>query len=380
MKLEDRGLIFDATKQPANQKVNAFSSLTRLKSGTILAGFQSGSAKHALDSRSRICRSTDNGQTWTDLGQLTNSTLNGVPGSLSAADMVEAEPGRVLLFTTWFDRSDPQKPLFDPVTEGILHQKEIVCESRDEGTTWSPWQIIPIPNLTGLASTSTPLRWSDGTIAHPFESYKDFDDPTPGRHGAWMAISRDGGRTFPEVHQVAQHPEHKVFFWDQRCCVGKNPGDYYAMFWTHDIANKQDLDVHFCKGSISNKEHPYKTISDTHIPGQICSPWLLGDGRLLAFVVDRHRPGTMKLWVSHDDGKTWPASESLTVHNHEERAKLTQGSLKDVDFKQYWDDMGKWTYGHPATCQLDNDHVLLAHYAGDPGCLSIHWERINVAK
>lgn len=86
MKLEERGLIFDATKQTPNQRVNAFTTLCRLKSGTILAGFQSGTAKHAIDSKSRVARSTDGGRTWKDLGQLQNSTLNGVPGTMPAAD------------------------------------------------------------------------------------------------------------------------------------------------------------------------------------------------------------------------------------------------------------------------------------------------------
>lgn len=130
---------------------------------------------------------------------------------------------------------------------------------------------------------------------------------------------------------------------------------------------------------MSNIGHPYKTIHDTHIPGQIAAPWLLPDGRLLGFVVDRHHPGTMKLWVSHDNGQTWPKDEVLTVHNHDERAKLIQG-LTNVDFKQFWYDMGKWTFGHPTICPLDENHVLVAHYAGDPGMLSIHWERINIAR
>src|SRR5436190_2306056 len=31
----------------------------------------------------------------------------------------------LLLFATWFDRSDPARPLYDPATEGILHSKQL---------------------------------------------------------------------------------------------------------------------------------------------------------------------------------------------------------------------------------------------------------------
>jgi hypothetical protein len=95
-------------------------------------------------------------------------------------------------------------------------------------------------------------------------------------------------------------------------------------------------------------------------------------------VVDRSRPGTLKLWQSRDNGVTWPVEDCLVVHAHEEKAALTQG-LENIDFKQYWEDMGKWSFGHPAIRLLDREHVLLAHYAGTPSCMSVHWARVAVA-
>lgn len=377
MQLEERGLIFDATNRPPGQNVNSFTGLRRLQSGAILAGFQSGSAKHGLDATARLCRSRDGGKTWTPLEHKFDTSLGGVPGSLSSGDTVEAEPGRLLLFSTWFDRSDPKKPLFDPVSQGVLHCKQVWAVSTDEGASWGPWNILPTPGLTGCATTGSPLRWPDGTLGYAFESFKEYDDPNPGRHGAWLAISRDGGKTFPDFHLVAQHPEHKIYYWDQRLGTGRAPGEYVAMFWTHHLESKEDLNVHFRKGSINDKAHPIAQISDTKIPGQIAAPLLLDDGRILAFVVDRNRPGTMKLWVSSDGGKTWPAAESLVVHLHDERAMLSQG-MKNIDFNQYWEDMAKWTFGHPSICPLGDGRVLLAFYAGVPGCLSIHWARVRV--
>jgi len=118
-------------------------------------------------------------------------------------------------------------------------------------------------------------------------------------------------------------------------------------------------------------------VAETTIPGQIAAPLLLDDGRLLAFVVDRARPGTMKLWVSHEGGVTWPEEESLLVHAHEEQAAVTQG-LENIDFKQYWEDMGKWSFGHPAIRSLGNGRALVAWYAGTPAVMSIHWARVGL--
>lgn len=376
MQVESRGLIFDATVQPAEHKANAFTSLCALQSGAILAGFQSGPIKHAPSSTIRLARSDDGGATWRTLPTKFASELGGVRGSLSSGDMVEVEPGKLLLFATWFDRSDPGKPLFDPVTQGVLHSKQLWALSTDDGASWGSWNILPTPGLTGCAATGPALKWSDGRIAHAFESYKEQGDPNPGRHGAWLAVSRDGGRTYPTMHLVAQDPEHKVYYWDQRLCTGRKPGEYYALFWTHDLERQQDLNVHFCKGSLDGSGERAEP-RETTIVGQIASPLLLDDGRLTAFVVDRHRPGTLKLWISEDDGATWPEQKMLLVHEQDERALVSQG-LQNVDFNQYWEDMAKWTYGHPSIIALPGGRILVAFYAGVPGTLSVHFARVKV--
>jgi hypothetical protein len=289
--------------------------------------------------------------------------------------MVEVAPGRLLLFSTWFDRSDPARPLFDPVTEGILRSKQLLAVSTDDGDTWSAWQEIPTPGLTGCATTGPVTAWPDGTIAYAFESFKEYDDPRPGYHAAWLLISRDGGRSFEKPFLLAQDSAHRVYYWDQRLCPTDKPGEFVALFWTHDLQAKRDLSGHFLRASINR---PITELPrDTGIPGQIAAPLLLPDGRILAFVVDRGRPGTMRLWQSRDGGASWPEDEALTVHQHEEQAKLSQGR-ENIDFKQYWEDMGKWSFGHPAIRLLDDDHVLLAYYAGTPERMSIHWAHVRV--
>src|SRR5207248_1796934 len=115
MQIEARGLIYDASTRPESERIAYFTGLCPLRSGVLLSGFQVGPAKHAPTSTARLCRSRDGGRTWQELPHRSPTTLEGVPGSLAAAEMVEAEPGRLLLFTTWFDRSDPARPLLDPV-------------------------------------------------------------------------------------------------------------------------------------------------------------------------------------------------------------------------------------------------------------------------
>jgi hypothetical protein len=376
MELESRGLIYDATDRPASERIAFFTSLCPLRSGTILSGFYIGSGKHSVDGSIRLCRSRDDGTTWHVLPARFATAIGGTPGSLAGPEMVEVEPGRLLLFATWFDRSDPARPLFDPATEGILRSKQLMAVSADDGDSWSDWQVLSMPGLTGCAGTGPAVRWPDGTIAYAFESFKEYDDPRPAQHGAWLLVSRDGGRTFSEPILVARDPKHQVYYWDQRLCPAGVDGEFVALFWTHDRAQRRDLQVHLRRGTVRGNAVHGGAIVETNILGQIAAPVVLDDRRILAFVVDRDRPGTMKLWASSDGGSTWPESDCLVVHQHDERALLTQGK-ENVDFAQYWEDMGKWSFGHPAIRPLADGRVLLAFYAGTPGAMSVHWARVR---
>lgn len=377
MHITHRSTIYDASTQDASRRIAFMDGLLRLQSGTWLSGFTVGPEKNHPTGTLQLSRSRDGGRSWELVPFQFESRFDGVPGSLSAGELVEAEPGRLLIFTTWFDRSDPERPLFNPETEGILRSRLLVAESTDEGDHWSDWRDIPAQGLTGCALTGPIVKWSDGSIAVTFESFKEFDDPTPVRPGAWMLRSNDGGGTFGDLFRVARDPQNNVYYWDQRLCPAATPGEFVVMYWTHDRARQRDLRVHFLRASCSDGEHSATLPAETTIPGQIAAPLIVDDNHILSFVVDRERPGTMRLWQSHDGGNTWPESESLIVHQHEEQAALTQGST-DIDFADYWEDMGRWSFGHPAIRHAGPGKVLVSWYAGTPDCMSVHAAEVSL--
>lgn len=377
MKVEFRSVVYDASRQDQSGQIAFFDSLVVLASGTWLSGFTTGQTKHHPECTIRLSRSRDGGQSWSVLPCQFESRWGDIPGSLAGAEMVEVQPGRLLLFSTWFDRTDPDRPLFDPETEGILRSRQLMAVSSDEGDSWSDWCEIPTPGLTGCALTGPVVKWSDGSIALAFESFKEFDDPAPAHHAAWLLVSRDGGETFEPPFLVAQDPKNEVYYWDQRLCAGSTPGAFTALFWTHDRTAQRDLSVHLLSGSLNNGDGVQTSPVATTIPGQIAAPLLFDDGRLLAFVVDRDRPGTMRLWQSSDGGQSWPECDSLVVHEHEERAELSQG-LTGIDFAEYWEDMGRWSFGHPAIRRAGPQHLLVTWYAGTPTCMSVHAAGIDV--
>jgi hypothetical protein len=375
--LEEAGLVFAAPADDPHRRIAFFPSLCPLHDGTIIAGFQNGPAKNAATSTIRLARSADGGRSWASLDFRFETQCEGAPGSLGCGELVEPTPGRLLLFATWWDRTHPERPLFDPVTEGILHSRQLVADSTDGGDTWSRWRELPTGGLRGCSLTGPVLRWGDGTIGVPFESFREFDDPDPRHHAAWLVTSGDGGRTFSPPILLAEDPGHVVYYWDQRLSAGTEPGSFTALFWSHDLVARRDLTVHMRRGKIRGDEVVGDPPAALPIPGQIAAPLELADGRLLAFVVDRGRPGTMTLWSSGDGGRTWPEASRLVVHLHDERAAVS-GTGGPIEFTEYWEDMGKWSFGHPVVRLLPDGRLLAAWYAGTPDRMSIHWARIAI--
>ena len=136
--IEDQGLIFDAARQPPA----AGESPISLRCACSVRARFCAVARTAPASMRLPAPSDCAVDGWRqDVGIAARRSLRrelaGVPGSLAAAELVEAAPGRLLLFATWFDRSEPDRPLFDPVTEGILKSKLLLSVSADDGQTWS---------------------------------------------------------------------------------------------------------------------------------------------------------------------------------------------------------------------------------------------------
>ena len=145
----------------------------------------------------------------------------------------------------------------------------------------------------------------------------------------------------------------------------------------HIVWFKRDLRVHLGRVRLSSSGLHSDPIRETTIPGQIAAPLCLEDGRWLAFVVDRCGPCALTLWQSHDEGLTWPETNRLVIYTHDECAQVTRGG-EPIEFNQYWEDMGQWSFGHPALCPLGDDQVLCAFYAGTPDCMGIHWTRVQL--
>ena len=249
MEVVASGAFWDARTAPVNERSASSTSAVALADGSVLATCRLGTDREGADGHVGVFASADGGESWElrFLG-LGERVWDGWPGEARGWYVAELEPGELIASVLWTDRSDPSHPWVHPVTQGLLGMRSYLIRSTDGGRSWPDRRRIDLGPHPGASVTGPVLRLADGTLAQPFENWKEYEDPTPGIPCAWLRLSPDDGATWTEDVLVAAHPDNAIYYWDQRLATHPVDGRLVNMFWTHVPADGRDIDVHICLG------------------------------------------------------------------------------------------------------------------------------------
>lgn len=378
MKIVDRGIVFDGSSAPPEARFCTTPGVVCLTNGRLVTSFRAGRAKESSDEDVRVMISDDEGATWQpQFVGFGDYLVGGRRGRIRSVALTEISPNGLIGSFIWFDRSDPTLQITNPETTGVLASRVFVAESDDAGHSWSPLREVPVAPHKGVSATgSNILILRDGTLALPYEAWKDYYDTSPGAHHAALRLSSDGGKTWTGPVITDNDPRReRVFYWDQHLSIHPDDGRLLAMFWTHDRQLQQDLPIHIAWGSPDAKE--WTPPVSTGIAGQITAPIVLPGGRVLAVYNHRHDPPSIRAILSDDFGQSWRMEEELVLYE-----KTLGGGEAGMggkrDWGDYWEDFRRWTFGMPTVCLLPNGYVMAMYYAGDTEAMSIHWVRITL--
>lgn len=363
--------------QPESATANlAFPTVAALSDGSLIATWRAGSTKDGNDETVYLARSQDGGATWSAPWQPfpNGYVLNGVWGTIRVFYVTELSPGRLLGSVMWIDRSSyPNQPLFNPETEGCLPMSVLLAESTDNGTTWSPWQLVPMPDEIGPASLTSPvLKLHDGAWVLSIETNKQYLD-----RGKWMQRvvfihSYDEGKSWNPPIIVGQDPTGRIFNWDLRCGVA--PDGRIAIYaWTYDSETAQYLNVH--RRISTDHGYTWSAAEDLGFADQPARPGILSDGRVVLAWVDRF--GSRSICVraaSALDAPFDPDSQIVLYSQAQSQAK----QAGDENTATMLADMGLWTFGLPYGEVLPEGDVFIVYYAGDRDAIDLHWARFRL--
>jgi len=366
----DHGMVFDARSGAADGRSNAFTSIAATTDGYVCT-FRTARGRDVAGGRLRIMGSED-GNAWSTLHEGLTCEILGVAGDMYAGYIAELEPRLLTGAFLWVDRSNPALSFVHPETTGILPTRNLLAQSSDGGATWADWREVDLGPEHGCTVTGPVFRASPGLLALPYETWKSYENVSPGRHSASLRLSRNDGTTWTERRIVAADADGSTFFWDQRIAVNAESGEAVAMFWTHDRTQGRDVE-----NTIAWADHAggdWSQPISCGWSGQHCQPLWLGEERLLAVHVTRdHRAGIVAR-LSDDFGRTWNPAATVQVYSREADSR----SVAESTFEEFWQEMMTWQFGHPRAVLTPERDVLIVWYAGDDSATSVHWARLSI--
>ena len=358
MKVIQRGTVFDATNALPHERCCAFTSLVRLADGTLLCSFKSGPSKLGYQDRLLLMRTLDEGAHWERLYDGFDTTFEGTPGSLTGGYLFEAEPGRLLISLQWVDRTDPTLPLSNPQTSGVLPMKYLLAESHDSGRSWSQPREVSLAPHPGANPAGAVIRLQDGRLLLPYESWREWDE-VEGDQTANVKFSSDEGNSWSDPITMATDPAGHFYFWDNHLTKHPSTHEILVAFWTHDAKQGVDAPMSLSWGEPDGSR--WSDPKSTSIQGQVVDPLFLDEDRLLLTYVHRHDPPSIRAILSNDRGESWQHQEELVIHDCQGQSQ--HGINQSRSDAEFWDDMARWTFGHPKSIRLPNNQIFVVYYA-----------------
>ena len=373
MRVTASGIVFDTRSAPINERSASSTGALLATDGTLYVTMRLGSDREGPDGHTAILASPDHGETWElrYLG-LADRAWDGINGETRGWMLSELREGVLTASVLYVDRKDGRALWIHPETQGLLPMRVYHLVSWDGGRTWDAPRHIPLAPWTGASPTGPVFPIAGDALAQPFETWKEYEDATPGRPAAVLRVSRDGGLTWPEDILVARDPDNRIFYWDQRLATHPESGDHVAMFWTHEPERGMDRDVHIAWARPDGTGWTVPT--STGLPGQHCQPIALGGDRLGAVYTHRGSPAGIRFAVSDDFGRTWDRAREVEVWAAEAGVDAGVGVARSPD--EYWNDMGAWQFGHPRGVLLPDGEVFLSWYGGSGVTRPARWGRV----
>lgn len=357
MKIIEKGVIPKPMKDKKFNS-NTFPCITILPSGRWLAAFKTAEIKGDCDFiQSVMTWSDDEGKTWiTPFDPVKLPDINGIPGQKRAIYFMPLGGKRVLMLSMWVDSSDTSKPFYDPENESLKDTRIFISFSEDEGATWSdPELMITDPIQDPVPLTGPPFMLRDGTIVCQFEVNKHNWDKSKWVHKSAMIFSVDGGKTWKDVVKITEVPD--MYYWDQRPNVMSDGISILDFFWTLDGKSQKYLNIHARESLDGGRT--WGDIWDTGIYGQPGQPVDLGDGRIATIEIDRSDRPVITVRTSRDRGRTYDAA--LTVYD----INLKKQDSRNISMNEAWDEMTRFSVGHPNLLNLGKGKILAYYYAGN---------------
>jgi hypothetical protein len=335
--------------------------------GELLASIVLGEAFEAVNLHTHICRSVDNGETWTHEGSIYPGTKD--RQTSDCARLTALPDGEVVAFMVRHDRSNhPNEGLTNPATLGFVPTELMIARSKDFGHTWDGPEVFTPPLVGPAFEMCSPIMMlRDGRWILPTETWPGWDGDCPNGIKMVGLISNDHGCSWPMYTDVMNEPGGKVYFWESKI-VELPDGRLLAVAWAYDDVAKKDRPNHYtlsCDGG-----QTWTSPASMGIWGQTLTPLPLRDGRILSVYRRMDQTG---LWatLSHLEGDRWINDLNEPLWGHQASDLTSTSTNMSHNFNVL-------RFGAPCMTHLADGTIFVAFWGYEDGVSIIRWFKLNM--
>lgn len=344
-----------------------FPSAAVLSDGQILATVVLGEAFEAVNLRTHLFRSTDNGKTWQNEGLIYPGTKERLTSD--CARLTALSNDDLVVFMIRHDRTEhPNEGLTNPETLGFVPTDLLIFRSSDKGKTWTGPQRIQPPLVGPSFEMCCPITvLKDGRWFIPTQTWPGWNGECPNGIKMVALVSCDQGKSWPTYLDVMQEPGRHVYFWESKIIELKD-GRLLATAWVYDDTAKSDRPNHYCFSSDGGKT--WSTPCSTGLYGQTLTPLELEDGRILSAYRRTDKPG---LWlnISRLEKSQWINEFEMPLWGYQATGLIATSQNMSHNFSVL-------RFGAPCMAYLKDKTILLCFWCYEDCVSNIRWFKIRI--
>lgn len=371
LQIVEEGVVYRNPNPGYQSTMAANSSPVQLSESELICPYNRGPAYYAPDMQSYVAHSTDGGSTWTEHTLVYDGSRDEIPYTYNGPMTTRLRDGGLVIFTFRRDRRDPERPLFNETTGGIVPVEIVLFQSSDKGYSWDGPFVVPVPEGYVITPSSPLVELDNGEWLLHFDQWHAFDDPGPYRPRSVILFSSDRGRTWSEPLSFGDGEAQGKGFWHGRIIKLAN-GKLFTLFWSAAMPQMQNLTLHRCIGSPDGRE--WSLPVPTNIPGQTNWPVDLGNGCMAAIYTQREAEHpSLFVALSADGGKTWDLENQVRVWDATGRDKL--GVHAPDSYPRSHDTIA---FGAPTAIRLLNGDIYVSFWCTEMSVTHVRYARLRV--
>ena len=356
MKIIHSSYIYENPLPQLRARGSAFPGVCLLPDGRLMAIHQIGEAFESVNGTPFVSFSSDEGRTWTEPRQVFDKSGEKIPLNDNGKPTLLPD-GRVMLFGYEFFRENPDLPLGNPETGGLLPSEVYYSLSSDMGETWSEKTVIRTA-WHGSTEASAPMYvLKDGTLATPITGFHRWDGSAVSRSCGRLLYSKDGGRTWADDVICAEFPEDKISCYEQRMAE-TDDGTLVVTLWCENFETGERLNNHVTISTDGGRS--FSAPIDTGVHGQAAGIVPLGGSLVMTLHAvrrDTDEPGIYAAiadvaggeWRLISCERIWAPATPVV------RSKFTAEIFAFLKF------------GQPGGILLPDGRVLMSHWMCEDG-------------